>query len=190
MNAPDPTPVPPPDDTAEFLLALGRRVRLARERRGWSRKALSHESHVSERYLAQLETGEGNPIRLWDARGGAESEAVFLRLPAKATQSSAEGDSRPWPQPALGPWKREPSQLRGDGEIIVAARVEPRLRMRVGFAASNTTMQCAELASEAPHGMLAPLPPNRESPAVETGERPFSNFKFESIVRGWPPGGG
>lgn len=60
MNAPDPTPVPPPDDTAEFLLALGRRVRLARERRGWSRKALSHESHVSERYLAQLETGEGN----------------------------------------------------------------------------------------------------------------------------------
>ncbi|MFO1280976.1 MAG: helix-turn-helix transcriptional regulator [Burkholderiales bacterium] len=86
MNAPDPTPVPPPDDTAEFLLALGRRVRLARERRGWSRKALSHESHVSERYLAQLETGEGNV------------SIVLLRRLAQslgATLSELVGDSAP-----------------------------------------------------------------------------------------------
>lgn len=43
-----------------FLANLGRRVREAREQRGMSRKALSREADVSERYLAQLEAGEGN----------------------------------------------------------------------------------------------------------------------------------
>ena len=48
------------DDSAAFLSALGKRVREGRERRGLSRKALSIEARVSERYLAQLEAGEGN----------------------------------------------------------------------------------------------------------------------------------
>src|SRR5215475_5621773 len=43
-----------------FLRNLGRRVREAREQRGMARKALSREADVSERYLAQLEAGEGN----------------------------------------------------------------------------------------------------------------------------------
>lgn len=44
----------------EFLSALGRRVRDIRERRGMARRTLSAVSGVSERYLAQLEAGEGN----------------------------------------------------------------------------------------------------------------------------------
>ena len=44
----------------EFLVAMGRHVREARERRGMARKALSQSAGVSERYLAQLEAGEGN----------------------------------------------------------------------------------------------------------------------------------
>jgi len=47
------------DDT-DFLLAMGRHVREARERRGMARKVLSQNANVSERYLAQLEAGEGN----------------------------------------------------------------------------------------------------------------------------------
>jgi XRE family transcriptional regulator, aerobic/anaerobic benzoate catabolism transcriptional regulator len=43
-----------------FLTDLGGRVRLLRERRGMSRKLLARESRVSERYLAQLEAGNGN----------------------------------------------------------------------------------------------------------------------------------
>src|SRR5579862_7217498 len=43
-----------------FLSKLGRRVREAREQRGMARKVLSREADVSERYLAQLEAGEGN----------------------------------------------------------------------------------------------------------------------------------
>ncbi|HEV2674795.1 MAG TPA: helix-turn-helix transcriptional regulator [Aliidongia sp.] len=53
--------VPPdrvPDE--EFLKRLGDRVREARAKRGMTRKILSRDSGVSERYLAQLETGQGN----------------------------------------------------------------------------------------------------------------------------------
>jgi XRE family aerobic/anaerobic benzoate catabolism transcriptional regulator len=46
---------------AEFILALGLRVRETRARRGMSRKALALNSDVSERYLAQVESGETNP---------------------------------------------------------------------------------------------------------------------------------
>jgi XRE family transcriptional regulator, aerobic/anaerobic benzoate catabolism transcriptional regulator len=45
---------------AQFLSDLGRRVRELRERRGLSRKRLARDSSVSERYLAQIETGNGN----------------------------------------------------------------------------------------------------------------------------------
>ena len=48
-----------PED-AEFLAALGRQVRESRERRGLARKAVSQSAGVSERYLAQLEAGDGN----------------------------------------------------------------------------------------------------------------------------------
>jgi XRE family aerobic/anaerobic benzoate catabolism transcriptional regulator len=44
----------------EFLAALGRRVRDTRERRGVTRKVLASQADVSERYLGQLELGEGN----------------------------------------------------------------------------------------------------------------------------------
>lgn len=43
-----------------FLHALGERVRDARARRGVTRRILAHDSGVSERYLAQLESGQGN----------------------------------------------------------------------------------------------------------------------------------
>src|SRR2546429_2439316 len=48
-----------PADEA-YLKRVGERVRLARARRGMSRKSLSRASGVSERYLAELERGAGN----------------------------------------------------------------------------------------------------------------------------------
>jgi XRE family aerobic/anaerobic benzoate catabolism transcriptional regulator len=48
--------------TAAFdpLKLLGDRVRQARARRGMTRKQLARDSEVSERYLAQIEGGQGN----------------------------------------------------------------------------------------------------------------------------------
>jgi XRE family aerobic/anaerobic benzoate catabolism transcriptional regulator len=45
---------------AAYLAELGKRVREARDQRGMARKVLAEVSGVSERYLAQLETGSGN----------------------------------------------------------------------------------------------------------------------------------
>jgi XRE family transcriptional regulator, aerobic/anaerobic benzoate catabolism transcriptional regulator len=45
---------------SEYLRLLGVRVRETRARRGMTRKILARDSGVSERYLAQLETGQGN----------------------------------------------------------------------------------------------------------------------------------
>lgn len=44
----------------EFLLFVGTRVRELRNRRGMTRKMVAQEAEVSERHLAQLESGEGN----------------------------------------------------------------------------------------------------------------------------------
>jgi XRE family aerobic/anaerobic benzoate catabolism transcriptional regulator len=49
---------PKPEEV--FLLFLGKRVRELRNRRGMTRKMTAREADVSERHLAQLETGEGN----------------------------------------------------------------------------------------------------------------------------------
>lgn len=47
-------------DEAQYLNALGERVRNLRAQRGMTRKILARDSGVSERYLALLEAGEGN----------------------------------------------------------------------------------------------------------------------------------
>ena len=47
-------------DDSEYLRVLGERVRATRARRGMTRKLLARDSGVSERYLAQLESGQGN----------------------------------------------------------------------------------------------------------------------------------
>lgn len=44
----------------DYLQIVGERVRQARARRGMTRKILARDSGVSERYLAQLEGGQGN----------------------------------------------------------------------------------------------------------------------------------
>ncbi len=47
-------------DTNAYLRRLGERVRTMRNRRGMVRKALAQQARISERYLAQLESGQGN----------------------------------------------------------------------------------------------------------------------------------
>ncbi len=44
-----------------FLVEIGRLVRVGRAKRGMTRRQLAHGSGASERYLAQIESGHGNP---------------------------------------------------------------------------------------------------------------------------------
>jgi len=83
-------------EDCEFLAELGAQVRKVRERRGMARKVLARNAQVSERYLAQLELGEGNisiillrriatalgasVLDLLDTRERSVEEALLLRL--------------------------------------------------------------------------------------------------------------
>jgi XRE family aerobic/anaerobic benzoate catabolism transcriptional regulator len=60
QRPPASAPSAPAADDAQFLVAMGQQVREARERRSLARKAIAQSAGVSERYLAQLEAGEGN----------------------------------------------------------------------------------------------------------------------------------
>ncbi|MGH9682120.1 MAG: helix-turn-helix transcriptional regulator [Candidatus Acidiferrales bacterium] len=55
-----PKPRTEPASEADFLASVGVRVRKLRNLRGMTRKMVSHDAEVSERHLAQLESGEGN----------------------------------------------------------------------------------------------------------------------------------
>lgn len=48
-------------DDAAFAAGVGRLVRLGRAKRGITRRRLAADSGISERYLAQIEAGQGNP---------------------------------------------------------------------------------------------------------------------------------
>src|ERR1700691_482112 len=57
-----PTPaVPGGTAVAAFLATIGREVRRHRAKRGMTRRQLAGASETSERYLAQIESGAGNP---------------------------------------------------------------------------------------------------------------------------------
>jgi XRE family aerobic/anaerobic benzoate catabolism transcriptional regulator len=74
----------------DYLLALGERVREARARRGQSRKVLAIDSGVSERYLAQLESGQGNASILLLRQIAHALELPLTELLAEGSDENAE----------------------------------------------------------------------------------------------------
>jgi XRE family aerobic/anaerobic benzoate catabolism transcriptional regulator len=75
---------------SEFLAALGKRVRAIRERRAISRKQLARDANVSERYLGQLETGEGNVSVLLLRRIAVGMNVTVLELLIPEHQDTVE----------------------------------------------------------------------------------------------------
>lgn len=69
----------------DLLLQVGRRVRSLRDQRGWSRRELGERSGLSERFLAQIETGRGNP----SLKSIAEIAAAFSLSPASLLSSAS-----------------------------------------------------------------------------------------------------
>lgn len=94
MNAIQPTSgaaaeMPEADDE-EFLAELGARVRKLREQRGMARKVLARNAQVSERYLAQLELGEGNMSIVLLRRIASALGATLIELLDTREQSAEQ----------------------------------------------------------------------------------------------------
>src|SRR6202012_5250033 len=81
-------------DGAAFVARVGDRVRKTRERKGVTRKKLSELSRVSQRYLAQLEAGQGN------------ISIALLRRVATALDHRVE-----WLVAEEDPWASEATQI-------------------------------------------------------------------------------
>lgn len=77
-------------DSSTYLLGIGSRVKSLRARRGMSRRILARSSAVSERYLAELESGKGN-ISILRLRQIAGAMSVPIEdLVSDPTHESAE----------------------------------------------------------------------------------------------------
>jgi XRE family aerobic/anaerobic benzoate catabolism transcriptional regulator len=76
-----------------FLSLLGTRIREARARRGMTRKQLAAEADVSERHLAQLESGEGNVSIVLLRRITAALSVSLSDLFTTATRQSPDDDA-------------------------------------------------------------------------------------------------
>jgi len=137
-------------DEAQFLTTMGRHVREARERRGLPRKVISQTAGVSERYLAQLEAGEGNasvlllrsvaralgmPLaELIDARESAVEQRLirrFLdRLPAHRLEEVVFRLMRDFGEEAASRRRRVALVgLRGAGKTTLGSALAAELRL-------------------------------------------------------------
>jgi XRE family aerobic/anaerobic benzoate catabolism transcriptional regulator len=100
-----------------FLESVGSAVRAQRERKGWSRRELAATSGVSERFLAQLETGDGNISlrRFAEVAHALGTTPATLLAPAEAPRSAR-------PIALLG--------VRGAGKSTIGAALARKLAMR------------------------------------------------------------
>jgi XRE family transcriptional regulator, aerobic/anaerobic benzoate catabolism transcriptional regulator len=75
---------------AQFVSDVGERVRNGRAKRGITRRQLAEDSGISERYLAQIESGQGNPsVIVLKAIADAFELPVVDLLPPDGARSAA-----------------------------------------------------------------------------------------------------
>ncbi len=142
------TPTPHLAASSDYLRLLGERVRRVRAQRGMSRRILAQASGVSERYLAQLESGKGNAsilvlkavaeamhIALDDLVDlMAEQSPAYLLLRERLRGASAAQLSR-WTALLRGGERQTPRHpnhialigLRGAGKSTLGAALAKRL---------------------------------------------------------------
>ena len=110
------------DRRAKLLEGLGSAVRALRTERGLTLRALAKAAGVSERFLVQLEAGEGNisVARLEDvAEALGTSGAELLAQASRSRSRSAAGATGPSVLALVG--------LRGAGKSSIGAAVAARL---------------------------------------------------------------
>jgi XRE family aerobic/anaerobic benzoate catabolism transcriptional regulator len=80
----------PAAEDAAFAAEIGQLVRLGRAKRGITRRQLAEDSGISQRYLAQIEGGDGNPsVIVLKALARAMDVPIIELLPRTSARSAA-----------------------------------------------------------------------------------------------------
>ena len=88
-----PAAAPQRDDHRAFAGAIGRLLRLSRAKRGMTRRQLAQASGASERYLAQIEGGQGNPsVLILESIAHALDIPIIELLPRSNGRTAAMAD--------------------------------------------------------------------------------------------------
>src|SRR5262245_613388 len=88
-----PAAAPQRDDHRAFAGAIGRLLRLSRAKRGMTRRQLAQASGASERYLAQIEGGQGNPsVLILESIARALDIPIIELLPRSNGRTAAMTD--------------------------------------------------------------------------------------------------
>lgn len=118
---PLPHPTSVKSDATAFLKMVGENVRRARSGHGMTRKALSMKSDVSERFLAQLETGTGNASILVLRQIAEALDVSVVSLLTVGGENAVESDARQKRIALIG--------LRGAGKSTVGKLLAGNLRV-------------------------------------------------------------
>jgi XRE family aerobic/anaerobic benzoate catabolism transcriptional regulator len=122
---PDKEVAPSAPEKDDYLCRLGERVREERARRGMTRRILARDSGLSERYLAQLESGKGNvSIKLLRRIGDA------LNLPLRRLVESDPDEPAEWRRIAEILRRLPPARLSEAHALLHAHFAEPDRQAR------------------------------------------------------------
>jgi len=111
----------------DYTAAIGDRVRAIRARRGMARKELSSQSDISERYLAQVESGKANiSIVLLQRLAGAMGVPLHDLLPGQG--------QRLLPASLLDFLHRLSPEQLDDAQQLLIERFGPRKTQQAGIA--------------------------------------------------------
>ena len=125
-----------PEDEREYLVEVGRRVRQCRRAVSLTRRQLAERSGLSERYLAQLEAGEGNISILLIRRVSRVLRVDLQRLVAEPVEQLSSRPTRVALLTAAGPDRVDTARSLGlalAGQLSVPfVRVEDELRTDLG----------------------------------------------------------
>jgi XRE family transcriptional regulator, aerobic/anaerobic benzoate catabolism transcriptional regulator len=117
-----------PDPETGFLEQLGQRVRTMRALRGMSRKVLAKVSGISERYIAQLESGKGN-VSIVLLRRVSNAMGAQLEDLIPATETAPD-----WPVIRDLLRKATPNQIAQAKDVLAGHRVTAQGRTFAGIA--------------------------------------------------------
>ena len=116
------------DLEADFLEQLGQRVRTMRALRGMSRKVLAKVSGISERYIAQLESGKGN-VSIVLLRRVSNAMAAHLEDLIPASESGPD-----WPVIRDLLRKAAPNQIAQAKDILAGLGQGDQAQRKMPFA--------------------------------------------------------